>query len=703
MQKYFYPYKTLNSVLYSRSKETQKGIRFIKSSSEENFVTYADFYAQVLKYLGELQNRKGLKKEDEVIIYEEDNHKLLIGYWSCLLGGYIPIPISIGGKEEHVLKFFRIWNDLTNPHIFSSTTNLEKLTSFGLERNLIENESTFDNNFLNSSDIFNGETIGIPTERYSNDLAFIQYSSGSTGNPKGVMLTHENLVYNIYDTVEALGMIKEDNYLSWIPLTHDLGMIAVHLSTILTGCNQLIMPTNLFIRRPLLWMQKTHEHKATRLCSPNFGYQYFLQSYTRNNNNFDWDLSSVKTIINGAEPISSKICSDFTTLLSKHKLLINCIKPCYGLAEASVALTLVRGENSIKKDYVNRNSLFIGNALEFEDEYIEGKTLEFVNVGNVITNSKIVINNEKGDRLEPNTLGFIDIKGKNVTKGYYKNPDATKAVFVKGDWLRTGDLGFLKHDGSLVITGRHKNMIILQGLNYYAHDVEDIIIGIADITLGKVAVCGISGNGEQKEKLFVFVYYKKKIITFLDTIISIQERLSNALGIIPEMIIPVKEIPKTTSGKVQHSFLLKKYEQGDFNDIINNINKSIVEHTIENWISSTNPMKEISIWLEKQSKQLLHLKDFNLNINVPLADQGFKSIHALQLSQIIKTRLGIKTTPTILYKYPTVYKLSEYIHKQLFNLEKEEILENSFIKDDNVLLNEIESLNEEEVLKMLEL
>lgn len=693
--------KTLIDVLYNQSKEIQKGIRFIKSSNEEEFISYSKFYNQVIKYLGTLQGTESLNKGDEVIIYEEDNHKFLIGFWACLLGGYIPVPVAVGGKEAHKLKFFRIWNNLTNPSIFTSRKNLEKLVAFKTKELELIDHFILEDNFLNSSEAFKGERMGVAVEVLPNDIAFIQYSSGSTGNPKGVILTHENLSYNIYDLKESFELDANDVFFCWIPLTHDMGMIAFHLTSLLTNCDQLIMPTNLFIRRPLLWMEKTNEHRASKLCSPNFGYQYFLLALNRKKENeIDWDLSSVETIINGAEPISAKICSDFTSALSKYKMHKHCISASYGLAEASVGVSVSKTKEPIREFYVYRNSLSIEDKIQFADEYCEEKTLNFVGVGETLLSTKVSINDEKGNPLGKNTLGFIDIKGKNITNGYYKNSEATKAVFVKNDWLRTGDLGFVIEDGTLVITGRHKNMIIIQGQNYYAHDIENMIIGTADISLGKVAVCGVSGNGEQKEKLLVFVYYKKKVTEFLNTIITIQERLSNAVGIIPEVIIPVREIPKTTSGKVQHSVLLNKYKEGDFNETINDINKAFVEYTIENWIASTNPIREISNWLEKQSKQLLHLKDLNINIDVPLADQGFKSIHALQLSQIIKTRLGIKATPTILYKYPTVYKLSEYIYNQLFNSDT---LKENIIKDDTILLNEIESLSEEEVLKILEL
>lgn len=705
MERELYKYKTLNELLCARSKETHKGIRFISSSKEEIFISYAEFYKQVINYLGVLQTTTNIKQGDEVIVFEADNHKFLIGFWACLIGGYTPIPVAIGGKDEHKLKFFRIWNDLIKPHVFSSKENIDKLISFGFKKNIIDEEVTIRENFLDSTDVLESIKEGKQLEVSASDLAFIQYSSGSTGKPKGVMLTHENLIYNTYDLMVAFKMDANDVFFSWIPLTHDMGMIAFHLTSLITGCDQIIMPTSVFIRRPLLWMEKTNEYRASKLCSPNFGYQYFLQALERKDlNELDWDLSCVEIIVNGAEPISAKICKKFTSTLAKYKIPENCIAPSYGLAEASVGASIGDTAISVEQYFVNRNSLTIENEIQFEDSYEEGKTLSFVGVGKGLASTEIRINDEKGNSLGKNRLGFIDIKGKNVTKGYYRNEEATKAVFVKDGWLRTGDLGFLLENDILVITGRQKNMIILQGQNYYAHDIEDIIIGVENISLGKVAVCGVSGNGEQKEKLLVFVYYKKNVTSFLNTIIAIQDKLSEVLEIIPDTIIPVREIPKTTSGKVQHSLLLKKYQNDDFKSIEKEINFAMQNYTIEEWNTSSSKIKEVNNWLKKQSTIILHLTNEVLDVQRPLGDQGFKSIHAVQLSQIIKTRLGIICTPAILYKYPTLYQLSEYINDELFREVKEEdSTEEVLFKNDDSILTKIESLSEEEILQMLQI
>ena len=701
-----YQYKTLNEVLLERSKETSRGITFITGSKEEYFVSYAELYQQALAFLGILQKEIKLTKGSEVVIYEEDNYKFLVCFWACLLGGYTPVPLAIGGKEEHKQKFYKVWKTLKNPHLFSTIVDLERMVEFGLDKGFISEKPELESKFIDSSQPLSGTELGIHIEVNPDKLAFIQFSSGSTGDPKGVMLTHQNLVYNAYDLTLSMDIAQNDTYFCWIPLTHDMGMIAFHLTSIVAGCNHIMMPTYLFIRRPILWMQKTYEHSVTKLCSPNFGYQYFLQALQRNNDEIlDWDLSTVKSIFNGAEPISAKICNEFTTTLAKYKLPENCIVPSYGLAEASVGVSMGNTKVSVKEYYLHRDSVFIGNEVEFENEAQEGKTLSFVGIGKTLASCELSINDEEGNPLKKGTLGYIDIKGKNVTQGYYQNPKATEAVFTKTGWLRTGDLGFLLEDDTLVITGRHKNMMILQGQNYYAHDIEEILFGTADITLGKVAVCGIPGNADDREKLLVFVLFKKKPQHFVDTVLAIQKRLSDVIDIVPDEIIPIREVPKTTSGKVQHAFLLKKYQEGVFDEVISEVHNEVVKRTTEQWKtlkSKEERIYSISQWLQKLCAELVYTTPEMIDVNNPLSDQGFKSIHAVQLNQMVSKRLGVPSIPTILYKYPTINQFSLYLEENLFSTsEITTPSSNNSVNDDESLLSAIESMSEEEVIQLL--
>ncbi|CAM1360110.1 putative Long-chain-fatty-acid--(acyl-carrier-protein) ligase [Tenacibaculum litopenaei] len=698
-----YNYRSLNELMGARASDSTNGIRFIKGSTEEMFVSYADFFDQCKKFLYVLQSKYELKKGSEVIIYEDDNFKFLRCFWACLLGGFVPVPLAIGGKNEHKHKFFKVVDTLVNPFVFCDTTNLDRLIEFG-EQTELTSVATMQDMWIDSGALFESEFDGDIVEAAPQDLAFIQFSSGSTGDPKGVMLTHENLIYNGYDLTVSMDIDRDDVYFCWIPLTHDMGMIAFHLTSVVAGCTHVMMPTYLFIRRPLLWMEKTHEHRASKLCAPNFGYQYFLQAYYRANKEIDWDLSSVKSIFNGAEPISASLCDEFTTTLGKHQLLKTCIVPSYGLAEASVGVSMGDNRTSVREYIIDRASTDVGDQVVFKEESEEGKTLSFVGIGPSLLSCEVAIHDEAGNELPRETLGYIDIKGMNVTQGYYQNPTATANAFVKDGWLRTGDLGFLLKNNTVVITGRVKNMMILQGQNYYAHDIESYLLGTADISLGKVAVCGIPGNAEEREKLLVFVLFKKKPEHFIPLLVAVQNRLSEAIGMIPDEVIPVREIPKTTSGKVQHSFLLKKYVNREFDTVLSDVQQALITSTTEAWKSIANSRErwaKIMNWLQEKCASLLQLAPDDLALETPLSDQGFKSMHAIQLNQLLTKRLGVPSVPTVVYKHPTITQLASYVEEQLYpSITVTQTVESKPMTDADLLAS-VEAMTDEEVLKLL--
>ena len=700
-------YTNLTEYIVGNKERNDCGIRFINSNEDEHFLSYSDLYNEAIMFLGFLKESYGIKPKEKLIIYEEDRHIFLVCFWACILGGVIPIPLAIGGKKEHKLKFFEVWKDLNGAYVFSNHKIFSSLKDFAEKNKMTEEFKVLHHSFIDSNQTLLKHNKGKIVQSNSQDIAFIQYSSGSTGSPKGVVLTHENLVYNTHDIVERTELNENDNILNWVPLTHDMGMVGFHLSCMLVSCNQFIMPTSLFIRRPLLWMEKTHQYRATVLVSPNFGYQYFLQALERQNKLQQWDLSTIRSILNGAEPISSELCKKFVQNLSVYGLKNTCIIPCYGLAESSVAVAMTKHSEPLKEYFILRNSLAIEEKVKFANSYDKDFTVSFVHIGKALTNCKIRIVGKKGQLLEKNTIGHIEIRGKNVTQEYYLNQKETKKAFTKDGWLKTGDLGLLLEDSSLIVTGRHKNIVILQGQNYYAHDLEAMLLDIPEISLGKVVACGIAGAGKSKEKLIIFVFYKKPLIKFLTIVNAIQEKLSGIIGIIPDEIIPVREIPKTTSGKVQHGVLLNRYLQGQFTEVITELNKVIIEEITSSWdgLEGRELIKEIKKWILDYCADLIHRDVSIINTAIPLVDQGFKSIHAVQLSQLLNKKLGISTTVTLLYQYPTINQLAELIKAKLFPHLKIGFDSNNdekVITDDDDLFNKLESLSEEEVIKMLD-
>ncbi|MFY0256434.1 amino acid adenylation domain-containing protein [Chitinophaga sp. 30R24] len=557
----------VTDILLALQHQHEVGLFFVENSQDNLFVSYASLFEKAAALLSDF-HAAGIVAGDEVILVEEDNQRFLVAFWACLLGKIVPVPVSVGIKDSHRLKLLKIWNELSRPYIFTRRDYLEKWITFVTEQSLsfekyMPAERFADSEKQSSSAAATTADIIIAPS----DTAFIQYSSGSTSAPKGVVLTHTNLIHNTFAIAEGMNATVEDIMLSWIPLTHDLGMIAFHLTATLLGCNQYIIPTSLFIRRPLIWMELAHRYKATISYSPNFGYQYFLDALTAKED-ITWDLSSLRVILNGAEPILSAVCRNFTRELGVFKLPSNAINPSYGLAEASVGVTGYRSNTPLKEYYIPRT------ALQQHYQYLpelhttpQQGYVSFVTTGLPIRYCNIRIADENDQELGLRTIGHIQIKGNNVTAGYY-NKSLNTTLFTEDGWLRTGDMGFLDEASELVVTGREKNIIILQGQNYYHHDIEQLLFNIGNISLGKVVACADAGKGNEQEVFLVFVLYKKPVESFAALIKEINSRLADHLGVLPDHIIPVREIPKTTSGKIQHHALVEKYRNGDFTTLL---------------------------------------------------------------------------------------------------------------------------------------
>lgn len=555
-------FDTLTAALRALRVTTERGVFVIRSSKEEEFLSYAELYTNACYTLTNLRNH-GVRSGDELMIQIDDSKEFLVLFWACLLGGIIAVPLSTGVQEQQKSKVLNVTATLHNPYWVGSDESLERIRKIPQDGDAAAAKlaAYIQERSIRLADVFVHRVAAEPVAVSADRTAYIQFSSGSTGTPKGVVLTHGNLIANTSSIIERTCISPDDSMLSWMPLTHDMGLICFHLSGLVAGVNQHIMPTALFIRTPLLWLEKASEHRINYLYSPNFGLQYLLSAF--DGYTPTWDLSAVKSIYNGAEPISAALCQLFVQTMQPYGMGMDVIFPGYGLAEASVAVTLPNPGESVVSHVVSRRSLQIGNPVEQLSDATDADALTLVEVGFPIPRTEVRIADDTDTALPDGSVGHIQIRGENVTGGYYNNPEATLNAFTTDGWLRTGDLGY-SQKGRLTVTGRLKELIIVNGQNYYPHDIERVAQKVPGIELGKVVATSHWNAQLNKEEVLLFVLFKKQPEQFVPLAKALRTILLQEIGIIVDKVLPCRRIAKTTSGKIQRFQFVDGYQQGEF-------------------------------------------------------------------------------------------------------------------------------------------
>lgn len=559
-------FTTLNAALAALHGCHDRGVAVIRSSKEEEFLSYAELYASACYTLANLQ-RYGVRPGDELMIQVDDSREFLVLFWACLLGGIIAVPLSTGVQDQQKSKVLNVAATLHHPYWVGTADSLDRIRKIAQEgneptRNLF---AYIEERSLLLTEVFGQHKRAEPLPAEPGQTAYIQFSSGSTGTPKGVVLTHANLMANTCSIIERTGIVATETMLSWMPLTHDMGLICFHLSGVVAGARQYIMPTALFIRTPLLWLEKASEHRANYLYSPNFGLQYALSAF-EGHHAPGWNLSAVRCIYNGAEPISADLCQLFMQTMQPYGLGSEVMFPGYGLAEASVAVTLPRPGEPVVRHVVRRQSLLIGQPVEFIDNAAHTDAVTLVEVGFAIPRTEIRIADETDALLPDGMVGHIQIRGENVTRGYYNHAEATQRAFTADGWLRTGDLGFCRR-GRLVVTGRLKELIIVNGQNYYPHDIERVAQKVPGVELGKVVATSHWNARLNREEVLLFVLFKKSPDQFVPLAKALRSILLHEVGIVVDKVLPCRRVLKTTSGKIQRFQFIDAYCQGEFDAV----------------------------------------------------------------------------------------------------------------------------------------
>jgi acyl-CoA synthetase (AMP-forming)/AMP-acid ligase II len=640
--------------MLENNRGVDRAVTYIEGESAERRVTFGEMYTRALGILHHLQ-AMGAQRGDKMIIFLANNEKFLDGFWAAVAGGIVPVPLAVGVSDEHRLKLLRVAKKLGRPILYTDAKTLERLQALAAEAGETETMAALKaRTFLVESitDISRQARIH---EADPSDLAFIQFSSGSTSEPKGVMLSHANLIANIEGANEVDKYQASDISMSWMPLTHDMGLIGFHLILFYYGSHINLMPTELFVRRPLLWLQMASKKRATLTSSPNFGYRHFLKVLGgRRLENVD--LSSIRGIYNGAEPISVPLVNEFMQTLAYTGLRRNAMYPVYGLAEASLAVSFPASGSDYRWVRVNRHQLNVGAAVEVNPADPRS-VIELMCVGQPLPNLEVRIVEDARAAVPDAHVGHVLIRGPNVTRGYFGDEAATAAAIGADGWLDTGDLGFM-HEGGLYIAGRAKEIIFINGQNYYPYDLENIAQRAPGLDLNKVVAAGVARPGAQGEELVVFVLHRGSVEEFLPAVAAVNRLVNEHTGIEVGQVVPVTRIPKTTSGKVQRHLLEQSYSDGEFDAVLAEIER------LRN--AGGGPRvsgSEIEARLQAIAEAALPGKRIEIGDN--LFEIGASSLKLIEIHENVDRVYPGLVDLTELFDHPTIADLAKHIESKL--------------------------------------
>jgi microcystin synthetase protein McyG len=617
------------SDILERAALRDKGVVYIQSDGSEHFQPYKHLLEEGKRILAGLR-KFGLKPQDKVIFQIDKAQDFIPAFWGCILGGFVPVPISIAPTYEQlnstIHKLHNAWQMLAQPMVLTSSNLAPKIRLLST----IFNKSNFQVETVEH--LRENEPAHQIQKSQPDDLALLLLTSGSTGLPKVVMLTHNNMLSMSAGMVQMNHFSSQDVILNWMPLDHVGSIVSHGLMGVDLGCQQIQISTDFILVNPLRWLDLTQHYQASILWAPNFAFS-LINERAEEINQRTWDLSTMRFIVNAGEQIVAKNARQFLKLLNKHGLPAHALRPAFGMSETSSGITFSAGFS-------------LDNSSD---------DMSFVELGRPIPGASIRIVDDNNQIVSEGTTGRLQVKGPSVTQGYYQNPERNNEVFSEEDWFTTGDSGYLQQ-GCLVLTGRDKDDIIINGINYYSHEIEAVVEELENIEISYTAACAVRLSGDNSDKLVIFFVSKTEEPTELkDLMKQIRGHIVKNVGVNPDYLVPVTKetIPKTAIGKIQRAQLSQRFEAGEFASIIQQLTQKPAKS-----IQAT-PLTEIERQIATIWQDVLGIAEVGLDDN--FFELGGHSLLLVETQSRLQALFGSSFSVVEMFKYPTIQTLAQYL------------------------------------------
>ena len=658
---------------WSEKAPDRLAITFLADGENETArLTYGGLDREARRIAGSLQQATG--RGSRALLCFPPGLDYVTAYLGCLYAGVIAVPIYPPTNKRYLDRFAAIVADsgavvaLTNGETASKlqgkgTAPLLGLPWFAVEESGCQETASWR-----------------PPEIVPDDIAFLQYTSGSTSTPRGVMVRHGNLATNIQMMSRAMGHHAGTRIVSWLPVFHDMGLIGAILMPLWQGLSTVIMPPTSFIQEPFRWLRAISKYHATQAISPNFGYELCCRQADTDDIS-QLDLSSLEVACNGAEPVRAETVERFSRIFGPTGFRRSSFFPCYGLAEA----TLYTSGHHIGRDpgiLVDKASLELGKITLAERE---AGALHLVSCGHCPAGQTTAIVDPHTMRESPSgEVGEIWMAGDHIAQGYWNNADATAATFratLPGrdgiTFLRTGDLGFF-HEGQLFVAGRLKDLIIIYGRNFYPQDIEatvDAHPAIRNSISFALSKEGLEGIGVVAE---VAVSYLHGDLTRIAETISEAVWEEHEVSVFQVAFLKPAGLPKTSSGKPRRAHTRDLLLRNDLAEVFRWPDPGQRKEGIEGRVSSASPLRDRLLNLsaadcdralldlvKKEIGALLGRSPDALEQDRPLSELGLDSVMALDLRNRLAAVTGMRLRSTLLFDYPTAGTIARHLRTLL--------------------------------------
>jgi len=501
------------------------------------------------------------------------------------------------------------------------------------------------------------------------DVAFLQYTSGSTSMPKGVMVTHDMLMHNEAYIDRANDVREDDVMVSWLPLFHDMGLIGAVLPPLYSGMQTVFMSPSAFARRPLNWLLAMSNYRATVTAAPDSAYRLCVEKITPEER-AELDLRSWRLALNGAEPLLPSTLEAFAATFGSCGFRASSWYPTYGLAECTLMATGPKAGAGATTLRVDADALRAGQAVPGKDKLIVG-------CGRAIMHRRVeIVDPASHQRAEPGTVGEIWIAGPDVARGYWNLPEESERVFGatladtgEGPFLRSGDLGFMRED-ELYVTGRLKDVIIVGGRNHYPQDIEATVLSVhSSLVDGACVACSVEREG--RERVVVIAEMKGGRLRRGVDVEAVAARIRSAvasehgIAVAEVALVDRKSVPRTSSGKLQRRACRAAFERGE----LSRAQSYGSDGEVQAGPSVQERRRTLRGLLIEQIEAVLRVSSDTVDTTVPFQELGLDSLMTAELRERLETALGERVSPTMFFAHPTTDRLVEQLLDQMIPVE----------------------------------